>query len=52
VSSAIIIAYIVFSKSTQFVTDIQTQRYSTKLNKNIHEKAEKAFKYNTYFNTD
>ncbi len=49
---AVSIVYIIFSKSIQYITDIQFQRYSIKLNKNLQEKAEMAFKYNSYVNNN
>ncbi|MBP8016681.1 hypothetical protein KAZ01_01615, partial [Candidatus Gracilibacteria bacterium] len=44
---AVSIVYIIFSKSIQYITDIQFLKYSIKLNKNLQEKDEMTSKYNS-----
>ncbi len=43
--------YVITSKSNQFITNIETQKYNLKLNKNIQQKANLSFKYNKFLNT-
>lgn len=49
---AVVIGYIVTMKMDMLMENLDMQNYNTKLHSNITEKADLAFRYDTFLNTD